>query len=34
MKEIRQVRSEKGLIGPEEIIITAPGFDVIEPITG
>lgn len=34
VREIRQVRSIKGLVGPNEIIITAPGFDVVEPITG
>ena len=34
VREIRQMRSEKGLIGPKEILITAPGFDIVEPITG
>ena len=34
VREIRQMRSGKGLIGPKEIIIIAPGFDVVEPITG
>lgn len=34
VKEIRQVRSSKGLAGPKEIMITAPGFDIVEPITG
>ncbi len=34
VREIRQVRSNKGLTGPKEIMITAPGFDIVEPITG
>lgn len=34
VREIQQVRSNKGLTGPKEIMITAPGFDIVEPITG
>jgi superfamily II DNA or RNA helicase len=30
--DIRRVRSQAGFAGPKEIVITAPGFDVFEPI--
>jgi ATP-dependent helicase IRC3 len=32
LREIRRVRSQAGFAGPKEIVITAPGFDVFDPI--
>jgi hypothetical protein len=32
LREVRQVRSQARFAGPKEIVITAPGFDVFEPI--
>ncbi len=34
VREIRYARSKAGLIGPSDIFINAPGFEVVTPITG
>jgi hypothetical protein len=34
LRETRYIRSKAGLVGPNEILLTAPGFDVVVPIIG
>jgi superfamily II DNA or RNA helicase len=34
LRETRYIRSKAGLVGPNEILLTAPGFDVVVPIVG